>query len=253
MNNLYKLTGRNVVVSGGASGIGEQCAITLSELGANIILIDRDSVKAENALRKLHPGHHLSYSVDLNEYEKIEPALADAIGKNGKVSGFVHSAGAQITLPLQSMKPDHYLSLYKINVVAGFEIARILSSKKNLDEKGGSFVFIAAVVGMIGRNALISYSASKSALFGGVKSMALELARKNIRANCVSPGFIQTDMMANLSEITRDEQIDTPKHAYPLGIGQPSDVAWSCAFLLAGASRWITGTNLVVDGGYTAK
>ena len=253
MDNIYDLTGRNVVVSGGASGIGEQCAITLSELGANIILIDRDSVKMENVKPKLSPGHHLFYSLDLTEYERIEPALADAVGKIGKVSGFVHSAGAQITLPLQSMKPDQYLSLYKINVVAGFEIARILSSKKNVGDNGGSFVFIAAVVGMIGRSALISYSASKSALFGGIKSMALELARKNIRVNCISPGFIQTDMMADLSNIMTDQQIEALKQDYPLGIGQPSDIACSCAFLLSGASRWITGTNLVVDGGFTAK
>jgi len=166
----------------------------------------------------------------------------------------VHSAGIEMTLPLRSMQPFYYEKMFSINVISGFELARIISKKKYLSENGASFVFISSVFGVVSQPAIIAYSSSKGALISGVKSIALELASRSIRVNCISPGQIKStsmseDIFAKLSEEERIKRINL----YPLGLGEPVDIAYACAFLLSDTSRWITGINLIVDGGYSAK
>ncbi len=154
-----------------------------------------------------------------------------------------------MTLPLRSMRPSYYEKVFAINVISGFELARIISKNKYLDENGASFIFIASIMGIVANAALIGYSASKGALISATRSMAIELASKNIRVNCISPGYIQTGMMESVSKQLSEEQMDNLKKDYLLGLGKPEDVGNACAFLLSDAARWITGTNLIVDGG----
>ena len=192
MNSIFSLKNKNILITGASSGIGRQCAITFSQLGANVILIARNKEKLKETYNKLEKGNHLIISQDITEYDKLEEVVNIAVDKIGRISGFVHSAGIEMTLPLRSMQSSHYEKMFRINVISGFEIARIISKKKYLDERGASFVFISSVMGILGQAGKVGYCSSKGALISGTKAMALELAKKNIRVNCVLPGVVKT-------------------------------------------------------------
>lgn len=253
MKNNLNLNNKNIIITGASSGIGRQCAITFSQVGANIILVARNKEKLEQTFNKLNKGNHITFAQDLTEYDKLEEIINISVGKMGKISGFVHSAGIEMILPLKGMQPSYYEKMFAINVIAGFEIAKIISKKKYLDEKGASFVFISSVMGILGQPGRVGYCSSKGALISGIKAMALELAKKNIRVNCILPGVVKTEMsnemFRRLSEESKKEIVDM----HPLGLGMPEDIANASAFLLSDASRWMTGSNLIVDGGYSAK
>lgn len=253
MNPIFSLQNKNIIITGASSGIGKKCAEIFAENGATLILIARNAERLLELKNKLSEKNHQIYAIDLANYSLIEPCIDDAVTKVGKINGFVHSAGFEITKPIKNMLVSDYENLFSVNTISAFEIARIISKKKNLPEEGASYVFIAALIGIIGRPALIGYGASKGALISGVKTMALELANKKIRANCISPGFIQTDMMEKLQEILTEDEINKLKSDYPLGLGMPEDIAYAAVYLLANESKWMTGNNLIVDGGFLSK
>lgn len=253
MNPIFNLNNKNIIITGASSGIGRQCAITFSQLGANVILIARNKERLKETYNKLEKGNHLIISQDITEYDKLEEVISTAVDKIGRISSFVHSAGIEMTLPLRSMQPSYYEEMFSVNVISGFELARIISKKKYFDDRGASFIFISSVMGILGQTGKVGYCSSKGALISGMKAMALELASKNIRVNCILPGVVKTkmsnEMFQRLSEESKKEIINM----HPLGLGKPEDIANTCTFLLSDASRWITGTNLIVDGGYSAR
>ena len=251
--NPFSLKNKNILITGASSGIGMQCAIDCSKMGANVILIGRNEERLLNAYNSLEKGNHLYYIQDIKEYDKIESIIADSTSKIGKISGFIHSAGVELTLPLANMKHGNYEELFAINVISGFEFARIISKNKFFNTEGASFIFIASIMGLLGQTGKIGYCSSKGALSNGIKAMALELSMKKIRVNSINPAVVKTSMseflFKNLPE--ESEKIITEKH--PLGLGETTDIANACIFLLSDASKWITGTNMIVDGGYSAK
>ena len=253
MDSIFGLKNKNIIVSGASSGIGRQCAVTFSQLGANVILIARNEERLKDTFNKLKKGNHLTISQDITEYDKLEEIVNTAVGKIGKISGFVHSAGIEMTVPLRSMTPSYYENMFAINVISGFELARIISKKKYLDEKGVSLIFISSVMGMLGQSGKIGYCASKGALISGAKAMALELAKKNIRVNCILPGVVETEMSNKMLENLPEESKKSIINMHPLGLGRPEDIAYACAYLLSDFAKWVTGTNLIVDGGYSAR
>ena len=253
VNPIFNLNNKNIIVTGASSGIGRQCAITFSQLGANIILIARNKERLKDTFSQLKKGNHLIISQDITEYDKLEEVIGTAVNKIGRISGFVHSAGIEMTLPLRSMQPSYYEKMFSVNVIAGFELAKIISKKKYINKEGASFVFISSVMGILGEAGKVGYCSSKGALISGVKAMALELASKNIRFNCILPGVVETEMTNKMLEKLSEESKKSIINMHPLGLGKPEDISNACAFLLSDASRWITGTNLIVDGGYSAK
>ena len=253
MKNPFLLKNKNILITGASSGIGRQCAITFSQLGANVILIARNEERLKETYNRLKKGNHLIISQDITEYNKLEEVANTAVDKVGEISGFVHSAGIEMTLPLRSMNPSYYENMFAINVISGFELARIISKKKYLDEKGVSFIFISSVMGMLGQSGKIGYCASKGALISGSKAIALELAKKNIRVNCVLPGVVETEMSNKMLESLPEESKKSIINMHPLGLGRPEDIAYACAYLLSDFAKWVTGTNLIVDGGYSAR
>jgi len=253
MNSIFDLKNKNIIVTGASSGIGRQCAITFSKFGANVILIARNMERLKETFGKLEKGNHLFISQDITKYGKLEDIVKNAVKEVGEIYGFVHSAGIDMTLPLSAMQFSDYEKIFAINVISGLELAKIISKKKYIDKNSASFIFIASIMGVIGNAALTGYSASKGAIISAIKSLAIELAHKNIRVNCVSPGQIETEMAVRFFKIISKEAKEEIIKMHPLGLGKPEDVANACIFLLSGASRWITGTNLIVDGGYSAK
>jgi NAD(P)-dependent dehydrogenase (short-subunit alcohol dehydrogenase family) len=253
VNSLFSLKEKNILITGASSGIGKQCALLFSQLGANVILIARNKERLKITYNEMEKGNHLFFSQDITEYDKLEELIRNSVEKIGKISGFVHSAGIETTLPLRSMEPSFYEKMFSINVISGFELARIISKKKYLDNKGSSFIFISSVMGVVGNSALIGYSATKGALISATKSFALELISKNVRVNSISPGYVKTEMANKLFDKIPKEAREQIINMHPLGLGTPEYIANACVFLLSDASRWITGTNLIVDGGYSAR
>jgi len=253
MNSFLDFSGKTFVITGAGSGIGREIARICYEYGAKLLMMDKNEAGLLETARQMEPERYLLSAFDLTNYDKIEVEVASATEKLGLFSGFCHSAGFEYTLPIKSMSPKHYQDLFNVNTIAAFELARILSKKKFAAAEGASFVFIASIMGLVGRPGLTGYSASKGALISGAKSMALELAAKNIRVNCVSPGTVRTELIEKMLQNLEPEQKEKRLGDFPLGIGSPGDVASLVAFLLSDRSKWITGTNIVIDGGYTAK
>ena len=121
-----------------------------------------------------------------------------------------------------------------------------------MEEKGGSILFISSIYALVGMPGQIGYTASKGAVNSAVRTMAIELARRKIRVNTLSPGLVRTDMTNKAFELLTEEQVKKLEEAFPLGVGSPEEVARAAVFLLAPQNSWITGTDLVIDGGYTA-
>lgn len=250
---LFSLEDKNILVTGASSGIGAECCITCSESGASLILAGRSKSKLNQTLGKLKPGNHSMLSYDLTNLEGIEKELAELLNKYGEIHGFIHSAGIDITKPLNSMRYNDYQKVFNTNVISGFEIARILSKKQFCPENGASYIFIASVMGMVGEPAKIAYCSSKGALLSGCRSMALELAAKKIRVNCISPAIVRTELVEKLFLELPEGAVDRIRSLHPLDFGSPGDVANACVFLLSEESKWITGSNLVIDGGYSCQ
>jgi NAD(P)-dependent dehydrogenase (short-subunit alcohol dehydrogenase family) len=249
----FSLQDKNILVTGASSGIGASCCITCSEFGANLILLGRDQIKLDQTLKKLNPGNHSILSYDLLNIEGIEKTLEECLYKYGRIHGFIHSAGLDITKPLSHLRLNDFQTLFYTNVISGFEIARILSKKQFYASEGTSYIFIASVFGVVGNSGTVAYSASKGSLIAGCRSMALELAAKKIRVNCISPAIVQTELVDKLFSELPAGSIEKIRSLHPLGFGSPVDIAHACVFLLSDESKWITGSNLVIDGGYSCQ
>ena len=250
--NPFSLSGKKILITGASSGIGRQCAINCSKMGAVVALVGRDEKRLQETLVQMEGDGHLICPADLTILESIKPLVQDIASKIGSLDGFIHSAGIEKTLPVKSLKPSDYEEIFKVNALSAFEIVRYLSSSKNLNQ-GGSIVLISSITSVIGRVGVSAYAASKGAIVSAVKTMALELAKRNVRVNAVSPGTVLTPLMQSyLSQISEEER-QKRVEGFPLGLGEPADVANACIYLLSEASRWVTGQNIVIDGGYTVQ
>jgi NAD(P)-dependent dehydrogenase (short-subunit alcohol dehydrogenase family) len=254
MNDPFSLEAKKIVITGASSGIGRSVAIECSRKGASLLLIARNEERLKETLSLLSPGDHRFCSVDITDYDKLDPIIADYVGSYSKIDGLIHAAGMSMTIPFGMIRPENYQQLFSVNAVAGFELARILVKKHYVDsEKGASFVFISSIHALFGLEGAVPYCASKGALSAGVKAMALELAARKIRVNAILPAYVHTEMTENLFDSIPEESKQKLIAAHPLGIGEPEDVAYACIFLLSDAGKWISGTDLILDGGYSAR
>jgi len=250
--DVFHLDNKVVLITGASSGIGRQCAITCSQYGAKVIIIGRNKERLIETFNSLEGKGHLYYLLDITKYDQLEPVIQDAVQKIGPISGFIHSAGIEITKPLKVMNHEDYNNLFSVNVISAFEISRIILKKKYSAENL-SLVYISSIMSIIGQPGKVGYCSSKGALLAGTKAMALEYASKNIRVNCVSPAIIETEMVKKLFDTISEESRNEILKMHPMGFGKPKDIAYACIYLLSDASKWITGTNLIVDGGYSAR
>ncbi|AWG23053.1 short-chain dehydrogenase [Flavobacterium faecale] len=251
-SNPFSLSGKKLVITGASSGIGQQCAITANALGAFVILIGRSQERLEKTACLLSNMDYLILATDITDYETTTTRLEESI-KNMKIDGIIHAAGISTTLPLRNITPQKLQPYFETNVFAAINITKLLTKVKFAHPQGMSIVFISSVMGIVGELGKTIYSLTKGALVAGTKSLALELASKKIRVNCVLPGVVETPMSASAVYSQDTEAYDKIKSFHPIGLGKPEDVANACAFLVSDGSRWITGTNLIVDGGYTAR
>ena len=257
MINPMSMVGKVIIVTGAASGIGKECARLLSGLGAKLLLLDRNEEGLNSIKRELDSSDSpvVVKAVDLANLDRIKEVLLEAKKELGvPYTGFVHCAGIPSVLPLRALSDGEYEKVMKINTQAGLDLAKVFSSKQGHDsERQGSIVFISSVYGVVGSAANVAYAASQAALIGMTKALAIEFSSKNIRVNCVAPGFIKTNMADNVNAMFDAKYSERIGQMHPLGWGEAVDVANAIVFLLSDASKWTTGAVFHVDGGYTAQ
>ncbi len=242
---------KNYIVTGVTSGIGEGVCSLLLNQGHRILGIGRNSDKL-SALKNRYQ-HLFSYlCIDLAQPLGEVTELDDYVERIGKFAGMVYCAGKEETIPLSMYTPDKMNAILNVNFVSSFQLLRKISKKK-LSEEGASFVFISSVMAELGRPGKTAYCSSKAAILGLVRSAALELASRKIRVNAISPGVVETPMTEQLFSVIGEEKKQLIEEMHPLGFGQISDVLPMITFLLSDDSRWITGQNFKVDGGYSIQ
>lgn len=251
--NPLDLSGKRILITGASSGIGRETAKLLDALNARLVLAGRNEERLNQVLDSLEGGPHRIEVFDLAATDQI-PRWVQGIASNDPLDAIVHAAGKQVTAPIRILSAAMLDDVFKTNLHSAAMLARAFCGKASHKAEGGSLVFVSSVMGTVtGKPAIAAYCASKAALSGLAKSLALELAPDRIRVNCVAPAFVETEMLAGLRETLPAAQLEALEKAHPLGFGKPRDIAHAIAFLVAETGRWISGTTLVVDGGYSAQ
>jgi len=229
-----------ILITGASSGIGREIAIQLSEQ-YSIVIHGRDTERLQQTLKACNPKReHLIWEYDLTMIDALENNLEEFLLQNDCViSGFVHSAGYMKMRPLKMATAEWFRLSFDIHAIAPALISKVLLKKKVNSGELKSIIFISSISSKFGVKAFSAYAASKAAVDGLMRCLAVELAPA-VRVNSVLPGGIRTAMTEQIAEA-----------AYLLGPGKPSDVAGAVKFLLSEDSRWITGQQLIVDGGRT--
>lgn len=250
--NPMDLTGRAILVTGASSGIGRATALLLGRLGARPVLVARDRGRLEAVASELQGSDPVVETLDLSDLAAIAGRVKELARGVGGLHGLVHAAGIHAMQPLRMLEPPDVDAVLRVNVAAAVQLVRGFR-QKGVVARPASVVLLASVVGLVGQPGVAAYAASKGAVIALTKSSALELAREGIRVNCVAPSLVRTPMTDQILGNLDPAQVAAVEAMHPLGLGEPADVAHAVAFLLADTGRWITGTTLVIDGGYTAQ
>lgn len=248
MYNPFSLEGKTILVTGASSGIGRGIAIECSKMGAKMVINGRNKERLNETLSALEGEGHLSIQADLSKQEEIERLVDETLILNG----CVHSAGMPKICPVKYLDRKTIEEILNVNTIAPILLTSLLVKKKKLQKKS-SIVFISSISGVfIANTGESSYSTSKGAINGFVKSAAFELAAQGTRVNSINPGLVPTRILELSNTVFSEEQLkETMYGRYPLKrVGTPEDIAYGAIYLLSDASGWVTGINLVIDGGY---
>lgn len=248
MYNPFSLENKRILVTGASSGIGRAIAIECAKMGAEVILTGRNQARLEETLSQLPAANHQFFSLDLTDMAD----LANFVEELPKLDGFVSSAGIIEQTLIRFLETEEIEEQIRVNLLAPMQLTRLLVQQKKLN-KAASLVYISSINGNESAYLASSvYGASKSGLTGFVKEVALELASREIRANCIHPGMIESELMKD--GVVDEAAIEADKQKYPLKrYGKPEEVAYAAVYLLSDASRWVTGANLLIDGGFTIQ
>lgn len=244
--DVFSLAGKRILITGASSGIGRQTAIACTEMGAQVLITGRNVERLADTLRMLKGEGHQSFAADLTRAED----LATLVASTDTLHGVVHAAGISKLVPLRMVTQAHLEETLSTNTLAPIMLTKTLVAKKRI-AAGGSIVFVSALASHTGAMASTAYAASKGAIMSATRVAAHELAKSGIRANCISPGFVRTPLLEGLAE--RGAQLSSLIDIAPLGLGEPEDVANATVFFLSEASRWISNTHFIVDGGLTTS
>ena len=241
---------KRYLISGASSGIGYQIAFDILSQGGSVVGVSRHKSDKITSLLERYPENFFFKQKDLSE--DIDGLSKWVIGLSkeiGRFSGFVHSAGIQQILPLQTNSYKKMLEVFNLNLFSGLSIAKGIADRRVNIGEGTSVVFLSSIASITGASGLINYSASKASLNGAMRAMAAELAPLKIRVNTVLPGFIETEMIEKWKDVYSEEYIQKIHDTCPLGVGTAKDVSNMVCFLLSEQSNWITGNEFNVDGG----
>jgi len=242
--------GRTFLITGGSSGIGRACALRLASRGARLVLLGRDEGRLMTGFDPQTVASFLH--CDLANPESLRAAVAGLGEKAATLHGCVLAAGANAFRPLALESSERMASLWQLNVSGSVGLIAA-AVKGRLFRDGASIVLFSSAVARTGGAGLVSYSSTKGAIEAATRSMAAELARLMVRVNAVAPGVVRTPMTEQHFSKLSAEQIAALEARHPLGFGAPEDLAGAVEFLLSDDARWITGSILTVDGGFSVS
>ncbi|HEC1758240.1 TPA: SDR family oxidoreductase [Campylobacter lari] len=248
--NLFK--DKSYVITGASSGIGAHAALMLNELGAKIIAIGRDENKllAQKEQAK-NPDNFITISKDLSNFENLDKWTLELAKEHGGFNGAILAAGISKAIGIKSQS---YITiakeLFDINYFGNLQIVKGLVDNRAKTKKQSSFVWISSMASTKLGKGMSLYGASKAAVDISIKSLSLEIA-PDFRINSICPGMVLTPMIHASSELTGKNLIEIANNSYPLGLGKVEDTSNLICFLLSSASKWITGQNIIIDGGAT--
>lgn len=233
----FSLQGKTIFVTGASSGIGRQTAISCAQRGAQVIITGRDAGRLEETFAQLQGTGHARMTADLTSAADRENLLSIT----PSIHGLVHCAGQQKHCPIRQLSEQAMTDMYAVNFLAPVMLTQRLLQTGAI-AAGGSIIFLLSIAAHTGTRGIGPYSAMKAGLVGIIRCLALEQAKRKIRVNGISPSAVVTPMWGT-------EQLEAQKARHPLGLGTPEDVANAAVYLLTDASRWVTGTSLIMDGG----
>ena len=246
MFNPYTIEGKTILITGAASGMGKATAVTCAKMGAKVVAADYNADGLSNTMSELEGEGHLSFVLNLADENSWSEMLDDIPA----LDGIANCAGIANMNPFNFITREEMDRVFNINFFGPVLLTKSLIKAKKLN-KGGSIVFVSSVDGPrivhIGNSV---YSAGKNALVGMSRNMAVDLASKKIRVNCILPGTTDTPLIRT-ANVTEESLAEIAKSFPMKRFGTPEDMAYGIIYLLSDASSFVTGTELVIDGGYT--
>ncbi len=242
-----RLKDKVALVTGGARGIGQAIAMTFAKEGADIVVADINLEIAQKTASEIESlgRKALALEMDVTTYDLVEEGINKILDKMGKVDILVNNAGITKDNLILRMSQAEWDAVINVNLKGTFNCMKAVS-RPMVKQRSGRIISIASIIGLIGNPGQANYAASKAGIIALTKTVAKELASRNINANAIAPGFIQTEMTAKLPEDIKKKMLE----AIPLAkLGTPQDVANLCLFLASDESSYITGQVITIDGG----
>jgi NAD(P)-dependent dehydrogenase (short-subunit alcohol dehydrogenase family) len=240
------LEGKKILVTGASSGIGREVALMLAKQGSQLILTGRNKERLLETVSKTNnESIHKAIVADLS----IATELNDLLSQLPLLDGIVFNAGMVDYKPIKFLKQEDINQTFQINTFSAILLATGLMKNKKIS-KGGSLVFISSISSKLGVPGTALYASSKAALTGFARVLASELAPQKIRCNVISPGIVETALTSQSIAASSEESMKKQKSQYPLGFGKPEDVANIVKYLLSDECKWMTGSEITLDGGF---
>ena len=240
-----KFSGKVVLITGGAQGIGKETAKQFLQEGAWVVICDYDESAGSNAIEELKSEHVTFLQVDVTDSSQIEEMVQTTIGMHGRIDVLINNAGITLDGFLTKMKETDWEKVIAVNLSGVFKCTKAVAPIM-LNQGSGVILNASSVVGLYGNIGQTNYAATKAGVIGLTKSWAKEFGPKGIRVNAVAPGFIETGMTASVPE----KILNVMKEKTPLKkLGKPADIASAYLFLASDQANYINGTILSVDGG----
>lgn len=248
MKGMIELKEKTFVVTGAGSGIGRETAKVLSEQGAKVIMLDLNQEGLDETKALLTGDGHITKAIDLTDFNALPELVKGIIAETGAVDGLVHCAGISSRKPLNVLRPEGFSKVMEVNFYSFEELTRLFTKRGNMNDDG-SIVVMSSISSIRGYKAKTEYCVSKAAVDAFVRCMALELAGRKIRINSVMAAEVLTPLAIKAREM--NQAVGASDFEAPLGPSEPYEVANTIAFLLSNATKTITGTSIVIDGGAT--
>jgi 3-oxoacyl-[acyl-carrier-protein] synthase-3 len=246
------LQGRTFLVTGGSSGIGRSVCALIADCGGIVIASGRNAGQLQRTLTSLTGNGHAGSAHEFIDADATAGWVRDLAAQHGALSGIFHGAGVELLRPVRLTKQEHLAGVFGAAVYGTFGIARAAAQKDVLTDHA-SLVLMSSVAGSRGQAGMSAYCAAKSAIDGLTRTLSCEFAARKIRVNSLVAGAVATGMHDRLTNASPPESVAAYQAKHLLGFGTARDIASAVVFLLSDASRWITGTNMVVDGGYMVR
>lgn len=253
--NLFSpdaLRGKRFLVTGATSGIGREASVALSRCGASVVFSGRNVARLDQTASMLQGTDHHAAEATLDDVDTVADWAKGLALQLGPFDGIFHAAGVAALRPSRMLKQSHVNDVFGSSIMASLGLSKA-ASQKGVMHDGASVLFMSSVAGSRGQAGMTAYSAAKAAVDGLVRSLACELAPRQIRVNALASGAVTSEMHQSITSQLGEAGVNNYQDHHLLGFGSPQDIAQATIFMMSPASRWITGTTLVIDGGYMVR